>query len=164
MELEDLFDVYAEFIRPLPLPVFSLLVSPSALPYFDNHSQSSLNQMLFRALASSAPHYDENNVGQQDLERFFLPYAATNTSVVDNAKVSLLLESMLLLVHRHIGLELRESLGAAIEEGIRARNTRADVEGSKKKTPRGRLETEAKTWLTFSGQRIMALLEMVETD
>ncbi|KAL2358514.1 hypothetical protein BJ546DRAFT_14321 [Cryomyces antarcticus] len=158
-DLEDLFDVYTEFIRPLPLPIFSTLVSPST-PYLDHHTHASLTQMLLRPLiASSAPKYDINALRQADLEACYLPYAANSTGVADNAKVGLCVEALLRMLHRYVGLEPVASLGTAIETGIAARKKKASFDGRKKTGEKEAAEEYAKTVRDMSALRMTLFLE-----
>ena len=103
--VEEMFDVYTEMIRPLPLPIFIAFLSPTTngtndyRTTFDPISQACLAQMLLRPLLSAAPpRYRYSLPSQATMERSFLPYAANGQSVVDQAKVGILLEILLRLL------------------------------------------------------------------
>ncbi|KAK4991063.1 hypothetical protein LTR66_006645 [Elasticomyces elasticus] len=162
LELEDLVDLYTEFIRPLPLSIFTQLASPYS-PYLDEDSQSSLNQMLLRPLiASEAPVYKKNALNQADFEKHFLPYAANNTNTIDNAKVSLLVEGLMRLLWKHIELQATKHFRATVIKGIAARKKKASYGGRKKTGVREKEENLAKDALHMSASRMMLLLEVME--
>lgn len=129
LDTEDLFDLFTEFLRPLPLPIFTALVLP-AKRYLDPDAQSSLDQMLLRPLLSSnAPVYNANALTQEDFETYFATFAANTGSAVENAKVSVLLEDLLRLLWTERRLESSATLRKAVDEGIKARRERVGIEG-----------------------------------
>jgi hypothetical protein len=162
LDSEDLFDLYTEFLRPLPLAVFrSLVLPPHRL--LDPHEQSSLNQMLLRPLiSSSAPEYNANALTQEDFERHFAPFPAHVTNVVDNAKVALLVEDLLMLLWRSGTLERTEGLGKVIREGINARREKVAQGGGRKTGARAVEEEDAANAMRWSGERMLGLLGMLE--
>lgn len=90
---EDFYSLLTEFLRPLPVPIFSTLVNTS---YLDPGPLACLLQMLLRPLlAVSTLRYEIPFPTRTDLERYFLPHAAAGSSVADNAKVSVVLEALL---------------------------------------------------------------------
>jgi len=161
MPLEDLYHLFVENIRHLPLPVFQAFVSPSVLPYFTPAAQTTLCELLlFRMRESAAPDTDEDYLSQAKLERCFLPYAASSASVVDNAKVSILLESLLVLLAESDMLRVTPELKQAVTEGILARNDRAQVEVRRSQSSR-KVEDIEWCWLIESGERLMFLIENI---
>ena len=159
MELEDYFDLLTEFIRPLPLPIFPQFVLPAS-PYLEPHAQASLNQNLLRPIISSeAPIYHADTMTQAEFEKHFLPFPANYTNYVDNARVSMLVESLLRLLFRHAGLQVTESLTTKLEEGIKARESKAGFGARKKGTIRGVEEDRAAKVLGFSAARMRAVLK-----
>jgi hypothetical protein len=161
VSLPDLYRLFAEFIRHLPLPTFQLLVSPSILTGFLADAQTTLCEtLLFELLENSAPDSQENYISQHKLETCFLPYAASKDSVVDNAKVSILLESLMRLLDADGHLIYSPSLAAAVKDGIerRAERCRAD----KKSQARQRAEEAAWSWIFESGHRMMFMLRTIE--
>ncbi|KAH0147503.1 hypothetical protein KCU67_g11839, partial [Aureobasidium melanogenum] len=125
MEVEDCFDLVTEFLRPLPLDIFVLFVSPPT-PWLEPHSHASLCQNLLRPIISSeAPVYQADTMTQIEFERHFLPYPANYTNYVENARVSLLVEALLRLLFRHSALIVNNSLKKKLDEGIKVREAKA---------------------------------------
>ena len=163
-DLNTLYDSFLEHFRSLPLPAFFLLISPTALRVFTPAAASSLAQYILRSLiAASAPLPHNDNMSQDILETSYLPFAANTSSVVDNTRVSLCIETLLRLVDNHVGLAWTPGLQEAAEKGIRARAAKVrNVKGKKKQTKRG-MEGGGECdgmWLAGSADRIMGVIEM----
>ncbi|KAF7589754.1 hypothetical protein BBP40_003903 [Aspergillus hancockii] len=159
--LEDLYHLFIENIRHLPLPVFQAFVSPSALPHFSPAAHTTLCEcLLFRIRESAAPDTDEMYLSQTKLEECFLPYAASSTSVVDNTKMSIILETLLILLANNDMLKVTDDLKEAVEEGIESRAARAQTESKKSQNVRKSEDAEW-CWLLESGERLRFLVDEV---
>lgn len=129
----------------------------------------SLTQLILsRMLSSSAPKpstvskKDNDELTQAILEQCYLPFSAHTSSASDNAKVSILAESLLRLLLREGLLCRTPSLEAVIEEGILARENKS--KNDKRKKDRGKRKEEASDldYLTASGQRLRSLVSWIE--
>ncbi|KAJ5203282.1 hypothetical protein N7449_005361 [Penicillium cf. viridicatum] len=122
MPLDDLYGMFVENIRDLSLPIFQHFISPSNLPHLLPEADSTLCELLLFVLReSSAPSSDDNYLTQAKLEKCFLPYAAATPTVGNNAKVSLLLEALMTLLHKSKMLSVTPSLTEAVRSGIARR-------------------------------------------
>ncbi|TKA30784.1 hypothetical protein B0A50_02504 [Salinomyces thailandicus] len=165
LDIENLFDLYTEFLRPLPLPVFQQLVFTgcSGQDWLGVNEQSSLDQMLLRPLlASAAPAYDRDALTQTDFETHYAPYPANTTSATDNAKVSLLIEDLFRLLWRTGGLIYTDALRGVVEDGIKARKDKLAFDGRKKTKDRKKEDEDAGTIMDCSAQRMLVLLDMIK--
>ncbi|KAE8349648.1 hypothetical protein BDV28DRAFT_57057 [Aspergillus coremiiformis] len=161
VNLSDLYHLFAENIRHLSLPVFQALVAPSALPYLSSAARTTLCEfLLFRIRETAAPDTDEVYLSQTKLEECFLPYAASTASVVDNTKISILLETLLILLANNDMLKVTPQLQAAVEEGIHRRAERVQTEPKKGQSAR-RSEDAEWSWLLESGERLRFLVDEV---
>jgi hypothetical protein len=159
--LEDMYQLFVENIRHLPLPVFQTFISPSALPYFSPAARTTLCEcLLFRIRESGAPDTNEMYLSQAKLEECFLPYAASSTSVVDNTKMSIILETLLILLANNDMLKVTAELKEAVEEGIERRAERAQTETKKSQNARKSEDAEW-CWLLESGERLRFLVDEV---
>lgn len=154
--LASLYDLYLEHIRPLPLPTFFLLMSPASLRHFHPGAASSLTQYILHSIiTSSAPLPAKDDLTQTVLEDSYLPFAANTSSIADNAKVSLCVETLLRILNLHLGLAWTPRLQEAMEKGIDARDGKAKKSG--RKTARAGGETE-REWLVGSANRIRSVV------
>ena len=153
MEAEELYTFFVEFIRPLPVSTFQFIVLPSIFPVFSENAHLTLCELLLqRMLEPAAPSKrEERYLTQSKIERFYLPYAANKATYVDNAKVSLLLESMLRYFSMAGSLHPKPELRKALEAGIEARLSKA-TSGPQKAGKND--DGVAWTWLTESGERM----------
>ncbi|KAL8668133.1 MAG: hypothetical protein Q9202_000111 [Teloschistes flavicans] len=159
--LPSLYDLYLEHIRPLPLPIFFFIVSPSSMQHFHLAAASSITQVILRSLiASAAPLPITDDLTQEVLESCYLPYHANTGSISDNAKVSLCVETLLRLLQKHCGLYWTESLQNAVDEGVAAREQKAQNVGKGKSKGKGGRESE-RMWLKGSEARITGLVRLV---
>ena len=163
LDNEDLFDLFTEFLRPLPLPVFQQFVLPTK-PYIGPNSQASLSQMLLRPLlVATAPVYNENALTQAEFEAHYAPYAANNTSAIDNAKVNLLVESLIRLLWLSATLEPTQHLRGVAEQGIAARKDKVEFDGRRKFGASVKAHEEAHIVMDRSAERIMTVLDMAKS-
>ncbi|KAI9780646.1 MAG: hypothetical protein M1839_006587 [Geoglossum umbratile] len=161
--LEDLYDMYIEHIRPLPLPTFSLLILP-VLPNVEPAYRSSFNQLLLHILlTTSAPPVSNDDLSQEKLETCYLPFPANTHSIADNAKVSLLVESLIRLLGVHAGLVYSEALETAVKTGIQARETKARANARKKRDLLIQEEEENWVYLRASSRRLRELVEFLKS-
>jgi len=166
----DVYNIYYEAVKPLPLATFSLLVLPSSASCFPPEVLSSLAQLLLvRLLPNTAPcsqsisHREDDSLSQDILEQCFLPFSANTSSVEDNAKVSLLVESLFRLFLRSYPVYHTPSLEEAIEKGVQARENKIKNDKRKKENGLKRKEEENdRLWLRASGERLRSLLILVE--
>ncbi|GAB7345881.1 hypothetical protein MBLNU457_4127t2 [Dothideomycetes sp. NU457] len=181
---ENLFDLFTEFMRPLPLAQFLAILFPS--PLSDLNATSSLYQMLLRPILSGdAPVYNANYLTKEDLMVFYLPFPASSTAAADNAKVSVVIEGLLRLLWgqgllddmpdssqdrgRGSGRLAKKNgkvnkLREAVERGIAARKDKVGTESRKRKAGAAAEEDEfAREVLEASSNRMMALLDMIES-
>lgn len=160
LDNEDLFDLYTEFIRPLPLPAFQQFVLPMK-PYLGPNSQASLNQMILRPLlTATAARYNDNALTQGEFEKHYAPHPANSTGAVDNAKVSLLLENLLRLLWLSGGLRSNGRFREIVQQGIDARKEKVAFDGRKKVGVRAKAEEEALAVLDCSADRMLMVLDM----
>lgn len=189
MPIIDLYYEFIHQIRRMPLPIFQAFISPYVLPglfdkmQIDPQSDEDENPdqegkiihgrrsdaeqvtlcelLLFNMLESSAPQSGQAYLDQNKLEECFLPFAAANASVVDNAKVSILLEALIVLLAGTGVLEIRPSLQQAVLLGIQNRVERSseEIRRSQAKKQKESLEW---SWLVESGDRLLLLLEILQ--
>ncbi|KAK4552617.1 hypothetical protein LTR86_010261 [Recurvomyces mirabilis] len=163
LDVEDLFDLYTEFIRPLRLAAFGQFVVP-AKAYLSIDTQCSLIQMLLRPLlTSSAPTYDANALTQADFEYCYAPFTASTTSAVDNAKVSLLIEGLVRLLWRTGDLQTTPRLRELVEAGIEERQAKGEFDGRRKTGVKAMEDEEAVQTMQASGERLRSVLDLCAT-
>jgi hypothetical protein len=159
LELEDCFDLLTEFIRSLPLAIFTQFVLP-VTPYLGPHSQASLCQDLLRPIISSeAPIYRSHTMTQADFEKHFLPYASNYANYVENARVSMLVESLLRSIFKHAVLKVHDGLKKKLEQGIKAREDKAKSGVRKLVGVREAEEEKAIKLLAFSTARMRSVVQ-----
>jgi hypothetical protein len=161
-----------ECVKPLPVPAFSLHFSPSSSSQLPIIVFVSLTQfLLLRFLPGSAPRPDSivdrenDDLSQEVLEKCFLPFPANTCSVADNAKVSILVESQFRQFLKSCRCFHTRTLGAAIEKGILARESKS--KGDKRRKDggvRAKDEESDREWLRASGERLRNLLLWVEQN
>lgn len=155
--LEELYHLFVENIRHLPLPIYQSFISPHVLPYFSAAAQTTLCEfLLFRLRESTAPETEEEYLNQAKLEQCFLPYAASTASVVDNTKMAIALEALVMLLAESEMLKVTPELRTAVEDGIMARADRAqDV---KRNQSSKQVEDIEWCWLLESGERLLFMI------
>lgn len=172
---QRLFMLILEYIRPLPLPSFFVMVSQSTLSHLDPGSASVLIQYLLHKtglIASKAPEPVCDFLQQDRLEESFLPWTAKSTSIEDNAKVSLCVETLMRLLHVHTeGLVWTKELEQAVEGGIKARETKAQGKQVQKRGRKGKAKNDGKddeadlrTWMRDSAARMRLFLLTLKTS
>ncbi|KAL4872995.1 hypothetical protein BDV12DRAFT_114993 [Aspergillus spectabilis] len=161
MDLQDLYLLLVENIRPLPLPIFQSFVSPFALPYFSPAAHSTLCEfLLFRLRESAAPDTDDEYLTQAKLEKCFLPFAAATPSLSDNTKMSITLETLIMLLADSDMLHVTAETKLLAKKGIIRRAEKAQAETRKNQFARRSEDLEC-SWLGESAERLMFLMEEV---
>jgi hypothetical protein len=159
MTVEALYDLFVENIRHLPLPVFQAFVSPAILPFFPPDAQSTLcESLLWRMRENSGPDSSNGYLDQKKLQECYLPYAASTASAVDNAKISILLESLIVLLAKNNLLRNTPILREAVITGNTRRIAKAEAEIRRNKASR-ELEDEEWSWLVESADRLLYLVQ-----
>lgn len=164
-DLEDLFTLFVEFIRPLPLSVFARIVLPST-QMFDAHTLCELSESLLqRILEHSAPSIRSHMLlSQTKLEKEYLPFAAGKNSVDANARVSILLESLTRSLAQMCVLKKTEALQTAVREGVERRTLKVTEIGEKKgRKGAKRDDADAWDWLLESGERLERVVDALES-
>ncbi|KAL3421047.1 hypothetical protein PVAG01_07492 [Phlyctema vagabunda] len=165
---KEVYKIYVDHLKILPIQAFSLFVSPSMNYCFIPEVFCSLDQMLLlRMLPSNVPKSRSKNddISQELMERRYLPYCASTNSVEDNAKYSILIESLMrLFVTAGCPLDHTPELVDAVEKGIAAREakllTRPD---RRRKVPVVNRENAAEALLLkASSARLRALVAWAE--
>jgi hypothetical protein len=108
---------------------------------------------------------EQGGISPAILEHCFLPYPANTIEVQDNAKMSLLLENLLMIVWRHgdKAESFSDNLVDVVTTGIKARQDKVN-----KKKARGRArapsdsELKARDVLESSGLRLTWLAETIQ--
>jgi hypothetical protein len=106
---------------------------------------------------------ENDDLSQEVLERCFLPFPANTSSVVDNAKVSILVEIQFRQFLKSCKCYHTPSLDGAIEKGILARENK--IKGDRRRKDSGvrtKDEENDREWLEASGERLRSLLSWVE--
>jgi hypothetical protein len=161
IQTDYLYQSFVEHIRHQPLPVFQALVNPLVLPEIDDEAQTTLGEYLvFSMIESAAPTSGDNRLTPEKLEHCFLPYAAATASVADNAKFSVLLESLVTLLADRGWIKQTSSLRAAVERGIKHRTERALQETHRSQASQDKVALEW-SWLLESGDRIVFLIDLL---
>jgi hypothetical protein len=150
LDLSDLWSLYTEFLRPLPLPIYQSFITPRK-PYLSPAWQASLCEMMSRSLLGISGSY--GLVTRESFEKDIVIATANTSSMVDNAKVGVLVESLarLLWLQGFLqgGLGELESL---IGEGVEARLAKCK---KRKKGIDG--DDGAREMLRLSGERLKVL-------
>ncbi|KAJ5898930.1 hypothetical protein N7495_003674 [Penicillium taxi] len=166
VSIYDLYPMFVDYIRPLPLPVFQAFVSPTVLPVFSSEEHTTFCEiLLFTLRESSAPASSEEYLNQEKLEKCFLPYTAANANRVNNAKVSILLEALVILLAKNDMLVVTPLFRNAVEEGIhrradRVHDERRGVNGRRNANSRNKDSIEW-CWLVESGDRLMLMMDLL---
>lgn len=191
MRSDELLDLYVEFMRPLPLAVFSFFVMPSMPPttvspndagkernhrhhHFSHDRLTYLHRnLLIPILAAPSLPKDSVPLTARLLATAYLPFAANSTSVADNARASLVLEALLKGLWKPGGggggvagggAQGLAELRRAVVVGIEARRVKAAGTAKRRKGGKGgeEREREEREWLEFSGARMLVVLDMLE--
>lgn len=160
IEVDDLFDLFTEFLRPLPVAVFQQFILPTK-SYFGNvNYEVGLCDMLFAPLLGTKAA--SSMLTQAHFENVFAPQAALKSSAADNAKVSLLTESLLRSLWREGQLKSDiQRLKQQVTLGIKAREHKVGLDGRKKSGNKASRDEEARTSLHCSSERMRVLVEMI---
>ncbi|KAI0857134.1 hypothetical protein F4860DRAFT_506235 [Xylaria cubensis] len=175
IDFSNLYEKFEQRIKELPLPVFSSFINSSTSALRIDQQIEMLQGVLFLFVPPGAlsprkvdrARFEEGGISPAILERCFLPYPANTIEVEDNAKMSLLLESLLMIVWQHGGSDggFSEHLGEAVRKGIEARREKVN---RKKTRGRGRgvtdAEFEAKAVLEASDVRLGWLADAIAED
>lgn len=175
--LEDLHEQFALAIKTLPLPLFAAMLNPTSNPMaqpLDTTSDPAaptesyavlLKELLvlflppkFRDPARVDPSADrEGRITQGMAEKCFVGHAADGASVEDNAKLSVLVESVLMYLFERGELEVTRGLRDAVVAGVEARGRKAKVRRRGRGAAVGR-DVLAKEVLDSSAETILMLV------
>lgn len=155
---QELFDIFTEFFRPMSLPVFQYFLLPSKR-WLGLNTNAELNRVVLRPLLVNNPP-DKEVLTQSMFEASYARVAANNTSAMDNAKVSLLVEGLLRLLWEAGALDMTERFKASMKKGIEARKKKVMFDGRKKVGVKKLEEQDAFEVMEASGERMLVLIDL----
>ncbi|KAM3065150.1 hypothetical protein ACMFMF_011278 [Clarireedia jacksonii] len=163
--ISNLYTQFRDQIAPLPLPSFSAMLSPSNRMPFPSALLVSLIQLLtFHYLPSTTPRPQSENdtITQEILETYFLPHCPMTSSIEDNAKYSILAESLFRVFLLECNLSHTPQLEEAVRDGIRARESNC-LGGRRRRGSDGgdstaKREEVAKLFFQASSRRLTSLI------
>lgn len=167
--LAEVYDAFSDLIREFPAPTFALYVSPPTLSTLAVEAQVSLlRRMLERYLPQAAPDptdidpdIDQHlGISTQLMTECFLPFAANNVSPDSNAKMSLILETLLMIIMSWGHAEWSEELQEAVDQGVRAREDK--TRGRRTTAPTD--DPAARELLRRSGLRLTTMMCVMRYD
>lgn len=161
MPTDALYHLFVENIRHLPLSVFQAFVSPQTLPWMTADAQSTLCEtLILRMRESAATNSTDTYLHQQKLQECYLPYSANTASAVENAKYSILLEALMILLAKNNALRNTPILRESVLLGNERRIAKAEAEIRRNKASR-MMEGDEWSWLVESADRLLYLVEEV---
>ena len=116
--------------------------------------------LLLPLVSGTIPDYFNNQPMQQHFEKTLLPLRGTAQSFVANAKISLILEQMVLDMMSVDALTSSDALAIAFTTGIEARHGVYGTARGKRGTAEE--ETQAKAIMQACSERLLGLLELVD--
>ncbi|KAJ9657986.1 hypothetical protein H2198_003955 [Neophaeococcomyces mojaviensis] len=174
-DLHDLYTLFVEFIRPLPLSVFQQFVlsvlsaslSGSTKASISPHARVTLCEFMLQRMIDRESHKRSTfePMTQARLASDYLPYAAVRNTVEAQAKVSLLLESVVRqLAKAGVGyLKQSSELIEALEQGVKNRQAAAaETKGNRKKGRDGGDEELAGLVLQESAMRMRIVIQRLD--
>lgn len=99
-------------------------------------------------------------MSQAEFEKHFLPFSANYTNFVENARVGLLVESLLRLLIRHTEVKVTSGFKKLLEEGIKARESKARFGARKFVGAKEAEEEKAVKILELSAKRMRVIVRM----
>ena len=168
LPLDGFYNALTEHVRPLPLPAFFLFATHTQLRALHSDGCIMLWEGLLEVLLpASAPipssvrtkdrGTEENVLTQNVLETCYLPFPSNNNNLIDNAKVSLLLEGLVGVLFARRVLVWTKQLQDALENGIETRIKKAH-DGRRKMG----IE-ESRIWLRDSAERLRGYMSMLQS-
>jgi hypothetical protein len=142
----EVLDTITETIRPLGFDKFRQIVNEVNLP--PNEYAAFLVNNMFPFLASPPARYNVLSLKQSDLERLFIVAVANGDSAINAAKLSILIEKLLVNLTANNQLDCTPELLNAIDNGVIAREQKA-ISGDNRE-------------LRYSGRRILAFRKMLK--
>ena len=174
-DLEELYTLFVEFIRPLPLQIFSQFIlpnTPTDILSIDTHIYL-CELLLQRMLESAAQSTRSSELTERVLRKHYLPHAAGKNDIESQAKVGLLLEAVLRRcaaagMYNEVSAERKAKLERAIEKGIERRRSKAQ-EGQehrkgRKKSGGALAEADSVAWELFwaSAERMRVVVNSLQ--
>lgn len=170
-DLGDLYDDFAAAVKVLPLPMFCLVVSPQDNPMLDEAQITVLKELLtlLTPNRSKDPARVDPEAEAQGalsvamLQECWAPHHANTLALDDNAKLSVVIESVLQLLWTKDQIGHSEELADAIRKGIDAREART----KRKRLGKGKAdpsEVLAQDVLKNSSERLDVLLNVIEAS
>jgi hypothetical protein len=156
--LSDWFDTVVEDFRYLPTMLFNVFLTTLNMP--DPMKVKFLANLLLPFVSGSLPDYFRYDPEQEHFESILLPLQGTKQSFADNAKISLILEQLFLLMMTDSALEPTAGLREAMESGIKLRHGVYGT-GRGKKGNAGE-EKQARVLMEASSGRLLGMLELLE--
>ncbi|KAK4218125.1 hypothetical protein QBC37DRAFT_413331 [Rhypophila decipiens] len=134
----EIYQMFSDRIRSLPLPTFKLFVGFHTTEMPDFCHVALIKVMADDLLPVGRPDPEkvdketeaENGISLVLLVKCYLPFASNRVTVEDNARLSLVLESMLWHLYHKCEAEYSEGLRKAVEKGIKAREDKIRRKGS----------------------------------
>ena len=168
-ELEKLYENFAHEVKVSSLQNFSLIVSQRPNNLLEATHITLLRDLFKLLLPSTAKDprkvdresHEQGSMSADMLEQCYVAYPANTIGMEDNAKLSLVIESAVQLLWSCGVIDHAESLAAAIEIGIQARQTKAT------KRRNGKMKAEAgdrmaQEVLDRSGVRLRLLVQCLK--
>ncbi|SPO03015.1 uncharacterized protein DNG_05696 [Cephalotrichum gorgonifer] len=136
IHVESLHEEFALAMKELPLPLFAAMVNPTENPLVAVEYYAVLLKELLRLFlpprALDPAKVDDAadkslRLTQGMIEKCYAPHAAETSSVEDNAKLSILVESALMFAFESGQLTGSTALREAVTSGVEARTRKAKV-------------------------------------
>ncbi|KAF9700625.1 hypothetical protein EKO04_001588 [Ascochyta lentis] len=156
-KLSDWFDNIVEDFRYLPTILFNVFLTTLAVP--GPMKFMFLANLLLPFVSGTLPDYFRYDPTQAHFENILLPVHGRQ-SFADNAKVSLILEQLFVLMMAENGFKPTDELRKAMETGIQARHNVCGS-GRGKKGNAGE-EKQARELMVASSGRLLGMLEVLE--
>ncbi|KAF4550441.1 Hypothetical protein D9617_17g047090 [Elsinoe fawcettii] len=163
MGTREMLDIVADFMRPLPLHIFTHFVCPTKA-YIDDPNAHCflLLDLLCVIVGRQTPSHRKGFLqDQNELEKYYLPATASSASAIDNAKVSIMVEALMRLMLKEGHLAARPSLSTAVETGRKARLNRVRSDKKKQTEAMVQLTTQAVEVVENSSLRMAAMLDVI---
>ncbi|KAI1815975.1 hypothetical protein GGS20DRAFT_276816 [Poronia punctata] len=175
IEIASLYEKFAWKIRDLPLAVFASFINTTTSALLVPQQIEVLQCVLSLLIPANAlkpekvdrTRANQGGISPVILERCFLPYPANTIEAVDNAKMSLLLENLVMIILQHgsEGDDFSDNLMDAVNKGIQARQDKIDKRKSRSRPrPSKGPEAEARAVLASSSSRLTWLGEAIQSN